>query len=635
MIDLEKKILNIASAHSGYDEHLAIQELQQLNAADSDLLKNLFALYSKSQKERKRGRRNTLNSWLSYYLGITIQKPTESLKLEKRRTYGRDGFPDIDMDFDVWERYKIINYLIDKYGREHVASIGTIPTFQVKASLRYAIKVLDPTNSVRFDSDGRRIKDDSGQKSQNFMFENEILSSLPKNMKRRDGTFVETVQEACDEYPDFKHCMDMYPEIKRIASRLTGTLRGFGKHAGGVVLSPVPLSQICPLHVTTARNDQDELEKVITTQFVMEDVERMGLIKLDILGLAEKTAVSWACKLIKEERGVEIDWDKEPLDDQQTLSLLNSGRTDGCFQLETDGMKNCLRMIGIDAFDDLVVAVAMYRPGPKDYIPEFAKRKRGKTAVSYPHPLLKNITEKTYSIICYQEQVMQVFMALAGLTASDGYRFMKGCAKKKIDVIEAYRDKFVKGALSQDIKESVVNRIWLDLHKFSGYAFNKSHSVSYAYESYKTAFLKAHYITEFFCARLSVETRRRKFEYVEKYEQDACGRFGFKMLDPTLNESKLDWSIVDKKVLRRPLLVKNLGIKAAEEIVRHQPYRGNDILYSFAMKVGKAVNKGVMEAMKDAGFWTGISKERLIRGFEQIRTDRKKMRGRPTDDMFG
>jgi len=577
---------------------------------------------------------NKCQSVLAYYLGLTSAEPDSEFTLEKRRTYGRSGFPDIDMDFDYMRRHEVVEYLIEKYGREYVGNIGNVQTFKTKAAVRRAIKVLDPTNSLKFDEDGKEIK---GASNENFALENEILRTLPGLMKRGDGSAVGSVQEAYEEYTQFSEYMDKYPEIMRIAKGIEGTVAGFGVHAAGILLSPIPLSRIAPLHVTTAHGaaSEDGPKKVMATQFPMGDVERLGLIKFDVLGLSTKTAINWACKSIREERDFKVDWNKVPLDDQKTLELLHSGKTDGCFQLENPGMKECLKQIGIDAFDDLVVAVAMYRPGPKDYIPEFSGRKQGRVPVSYADPRLKEITEVTHGIIVYQEQVMKAFMVLAELTASDGYDFMKGCAKKKIDLIDAYKEKFFRGALALDIKESVLNRIWSDLHKFSGYAFNKSHSVSYAYESYKTAYLKAHFPTEFISARLSVETIRRNFDDVDKYEHDAVKNFGFTIVEPDINNSKLHWSILDDKKLLKPMLVKGIGIKAAEEIVKHQPYRGKDLLYSFAMKVGKAVTSKVMEAMKDAGFWSGTSKEKLIRNFEQIKQDKKKSRGRHTMDLFG
>ncbi len=246
-------------------------------------------------------------------------------------------------------------------------------------------------------------------------------------------------------------------------------------HAAGIVISPVPLAEICPLHMT--HGAAGSKEKQVATQFTMSEVESLGLIKFDVLGLATKSALRLALKLIKDRYDVKVDLANLPLDDPKTLELLNSGKTDGCFQLENTGMKQTLNTIGIDNFDDLIVAIAMYRPGPKDYIPEFANRKRGVHQVSYPHPIMEKITKKTFGIMCYQEQVMQTFMAMADLTATAGYKFMKGCAKKKPELIADAKEKFVRGAQSNGVSIPVIEKIWKDMEKFGGYAFNKSLSL--------------------------------------------------------------------------------------------------------------------------------------------------------------
>lgn len=290
-------------------------------------------------------------------------------------------------------------------------------------------------------------------------------------------------------------------------------------------------------------------------------------------------------------------------------------------------------MIGIDSFDDLVVAVAMYRPGPKDYIPEFAARKRGNTRTTYAHPIIERYTKETYAIIVYQEQAMQIFVHLAGLTNSEGYAFIKGSAKKDPKLFQSMKQRFIDGA-SRKANPKIALEVWEQMEPFQGYAFNKSHSVGYAYESYKTAYLKAHHPTEFIAARLSVETRRRNFEDVAKYKKDAEKHFGFTFEPVDINKSKLDWSIEGEKILRTPILVKGVGIKAAEDIVLHQPYTGKDLLLSFGRKVGKTVNNKVIEAMKDAGFWKGIPREKLISDFEKIKKDKKRMLGRTTMDLY-
>lgn len=630
MTDLEKKVIDCAGRHPDFDMSVALAELEHLNKVDPDLIANLWTLHNSSQERGEIRTQNKWNSHLAYFLKITLCKPSQDFHLDKRRTYGRSGFPDIDMDFDYLRRHEIVEYLIEKYGRDYVSNIGLVQTLKTKAAVRRAIKVLDPTNSVHFDEHGKEVK---SLDNENFALENEILQTLPKNMKRGDGTDIKGIDEAREEFPHFSQYMTKYPEVCRVAKELEGTIASFGCHPAGLVLSPVPLSEIAPLHMTREiGGGENKSERVVATQFSMHDIERMGLIKFDILGVATRTAVSWACESLKE-KGVDIDWNKIPLDDKATFELLQEGHTDGCFQLEEHGMKECIKMIGMDSFKDLVVAIAMYRPGPKEYIPEFAARKRGNIQTVYLHPVIERYTKNTYAIIVYQEQAMQIFVHLAGLTNSEGYIFIKGSAKKDPKLFQSMKQRFVDGA-SKKANKNIALAVWKQMEPFQGYAFNLAHSVSYAYESYKTAYLKAHHPTEFIAARLSVETHRRKFDKIEKYKNDAKKHFNFILEPVDINKSKLNWAIEGDKILRTPILAKGVGIKAAEDIVRNQPYTGKDVLLSFGRKVGKAVSGKVVEAMKDAGFWKGITKETLLADFDKIKKDRKRTRGRSTMDLY-
>ena len=594
-------------------------ELQQME--ELDILNDVQNLYEKVEGDPAfQGDINKPNSMLVYCLGITSKKPSGEFTNEKRRTYGRVGFPDIDMDFDYSRRHEIIEYLMDKYGAEHVGNIGTVQTLKTRAAVRRCVKVLDPERSIVFE-EGKKP-----DQSANFQLQNEILNTLPdatQPMKKDDGNLVKNIQETYDLYPAFARKMDAYPEVFRAAKKVEGSISAYGClaadtgvktdkgqvrideidssvkvayvdyegkvkytrnfyahktgikkcykmklasgdwikvtdehliftdkgcvlfekirknpekykvyvvliwesmlyenvvtieecdteevwditmtgnenfyddehnfiaqnilvhncHPAGIVISPTPLSQVCPLHVTHGSiSDANEdvrkaANKAVATQFTMEEVEDLGLIKFDVLGLSTKTALSLAVKWIKQHHNVDIDLSSLPLDDKATIDLLNKGDTNGCFQAEKIGMQQTFRQIGIDSFNDVVVAVAMYRPGPKDYIPELSARKSGKHKIEYPHPLMQQITEHTYGIMAYQEQVMQVFMALADLTATDGYIFMKGCAKKKAKLIDEYEDKFIRGAIRNGVSEPAVRKVWADMKKFAGYAFCKS-----------------------------------------------------------------------------------------------------------------------------------------------------------------
>jgi len=410
-------------------------------------------------------------------------------------------------------------------------------------------------------------------------------------------------------------------------------------HAAGFCISPVPLREIAPLHVTTGLESGDDQEpvdgsnKTIATQFTASECESLGLIKFDVLGLLTKTVITLAKKLIHDRYGVDVDVDALPLDDKTTIKLLNSSKTDGIFQLEEPGMQRTIREIGIDTFNDLMAVIAMYRPGPLQFIPEYARRKRNPKSIKYLHPIVKKHTESTFGIVAYQEQCMQIFVDLAGQTTSDGYLFIKGAAKKKPELFNSMKDKFINGATKVASAE-IANEVWTWLQPFSGYAFNSAHACSYAYEAWKTAYLKAHYPLEFMAARLSIAALDRKFDSVEKLEHDCQYGLGFRILPPHINDSKIHYSIVDEKTLRRSLCIKGVGDKAVEEIVKHQPYKSSNLIEDFASKVGSAINTAVIDSMCDAGLFGAQKKSYVQKTFETVKGDRKKTKGHQVGDLF-
>jgi DNA polymerase-3 subunit alpha len=661
VIDQLRSLVMPKAEGSASDVAKLEQEIQSLIHMD-DAAENLLSLYGKVQRgDCKVKKGNKLNSLVAFYLGITTKRPVTGFALDKRRTYGRSGFPDIDMDFCYIRRHEIIEYLIEKYGRDYVGNIGVIQTLQTKAAIRRVLKVLDPENTIRFDQDGKLVK--SSDVNENYQLENRIAKTLPKIMVSEDGEKIKSLKAAYKTFPEFKAYMDRYPAVFEAACKMEGKVQGFGIHAAGVVISPIPLSDICPLHVTTkgpesaAKDKESKEEKgetrgrkekgtqkqpkakkevTLATQFTMGEVESLGLIKMDILALSTQTAIDWTVNDLRAQ-GIKLPpLDHLPKDDPKTLSLCRSGKTDGVFQLEMPGMQKTVKQIGIDNFDDLIVAVAMYRPGPLQYISLYADRKHGRAPVNYAHPLIKGITEKTYGIMVYQEQVMQAFMTLANLPPSEGYNFMKGCAKKKPAIIAASKVKFIRGALANGISQKVVDQIWADMEKFAGYAFNKAHAASYAYKAFQTAYLKAHHPLIFMCNRLSTENIRRRFDIVEKFERDCRDNLGYRFLAPDINRSKIKYLVVDQRTILRPLLIKGIGVKAAENIVSKQPFKAPDYLFDFTSRVGSSVNTRVIEAMCDAGMWKFLKKNRryVIEGFEMIKKDLKRGKGEQRDDLF-
>lgn len=470
--ELGKKIASILQEQKTELTSALISEIEFLE--ENDVLKDIFNIYKKVQKNPAiRGNTNALNSSLAYTLGITTAPPTAPFHLEKRRTYGRSGFPDIDMDFDYRYKPTILEYAASLFGKEYVASIGAVQTLQTKAAIRRVVKALDPDDSIVYNEKGEKIKDNP---TENVLLQDAISVTLPKNMKKEDGSPM-SVADAYEHFQEFRAFMNTYPEVFRFAKRLEGSISAYGTHAAGICISPVPLKYICPLHVTLNTADEtgakDQNAKKLSTQFVASEVEALGLIKFDVLGLSTKTAISEACRLIKQNHGISIDLERLPLKDDKVFDLLRSGKTDGCFQLEELGMKQTIQQIGVNSFNDLAVVIAMYRPGPLDFIPEYARRKRDPDSVQYLHPIVKKYTQKTYGIICFQEQAMMIFVELAGLTASEGYLFIKGSAKKKPELFQSMKDRFIRGA-TKIANQRIAEEVWRQMEPFQGYAFNKS-----------------------------------------------------------------------------------------------------------------------------------------------------------------
>lgn len=626
MSELYNRIWSIIKKHPEFEEVSARKELDYLT--EENILDDVMRLYITCEKEDVVWTGNDQNSLIAYLMGSTLQKPSGEMKIPRRRTYARAGFPDVDMDFDYLLRNKVIAYVKRKYGEDYVAHIGLVAKIKTRSAVKNAIKVLDPEHSTKFDSLGKKIKSES-----TYALETEVVNTLPLMMKRKNGTFVKNIEEACEEYPEFKKYMEAYPDVRKVASAIEGTISGFGVHAAGILISPIPLAQICPLHTTSK---QDELgNKVLATQYYDDDVERLGLIKFDFLGVRTRSSIELACRYIKESYGTEINWKEIGLQDRATLDLINTGKTVGCFQLESRGMQESLKVIGIDTFEDLMVAVAMYRPGPIDWIPKYAEYKKNPQSVRYAHPIIRKHTEDTFGIIVYQEQAMLIFVELADLTTSDGYLFIKGAAKKNPTLFQSMKDRFIKGVSKKASKE-VAEAVWRKMEPFQGYAFNRSHTLGYAFEAYKTAYLKRHYTTEFFAARLTVETLSKSFTKEQECLVDAINNFKFKIEEPDLQTSKMHWTILGEHCLRKPLLIKGVGEKVVKKIIDNQPYDTKDLLFSFVKKNKGDVNKRTMEAMYECGLWgsLGMTWKALEAQYQIIRSDVKKAKGRPNDDIF-
>lgn len=413
-------------------------------------------------------------------------------------------------------------------------------------------------------------------------------------------------------------------------------------HASGICLSNIPFAEIAPLRTTKVNDDIVSL----ATQWSYEDLEYLGLVKFDILGISTLTVISYTIKLIKENLDIDIDIENLPLTDAKTLALYKSGELTGVFQCESEGMQKTCMEIGVDRFEDIVAAIALYRPGPMESIPEYCERKKGHKAISYFHPTIekyvKAILKDTYGIPVYQEQIMRICESLGLMSVSDGLKIIKGISKKDEDAITKGRKTFIKGAIQNEVPSDVINQYWEKfITPYALYGFNLSHSLAYGYLSYICAYLKANFPEEFICSYLNVETKRRKLDRVIELEREAR-RMGMTILTRDINQCTCRYEIVRKKdeksgipnsEIRPSIHCKGLSELAAENIVANRPYNS---IREFAEKTDSSVvDAESAQALCDARFFK-TKPEKLLEEFRLVREDLKnnKRKGRESRDMF-
>jgi DNA polymerase-3 subunit alpha len=427
-------------------------------------------------------------------------------------------------------------------------------------------------------------------------------------------------------------------------------------HAAGIVISNDPLGTIAPLRqskIADETGENGEVKYAFATQFEYNDLEFLGLIKFDILALSTLSVINQCCKLIEDNYGFKIDVYDLPLDDVKTFDLYKSGKLIGVFQCEENGMQNTMVNMGVDSLDDIMAGIALYRPGPMDSIPTYCNRKHGTEPIDYFHPSLKKFVEpylkKTYGLLVYQEQVMQLCNSIAGFSIPEGYVVIKAIGKKKPELLAKYRTRFIAGAGANNIEEKVATDYWDKvIMPFADYGFNKAHACCYAYNSYVTAYLKANYPEEFLTAYLNVEINRSKYEKVESLEKMAKD-MNIEILPRHINKCKLDYSIVKKADIKQgiprsqimpSIKCKGLSQNAAIEIVSKQSYAS---LQEFAEKTDtKAVDTKAFDSLLQAGFFKpangkGRSHDSVLKEFETIREDLKRARkkGVTVGNIFG
>lgn len=516
------------------------------------------------------GRGSAAGSLVAYCLDITEIDPLRyGLLFERFLNPERHSLPDIDVDFCMNRRPEVIEYVAERYGKDHVAQIITFGTMQARAVIRDV---------------GRAM--------------NIPYAEVDRVAKLVPAVAKITLKEAIGLEPKLKETYENNAEIKElidIAQRLEGLSRHASTHAAGVVISPEPLTEFLPLY--KAPN-----EAVITTQFDMEAIESLGLLKFDFLGLKTLTVIDKTEKIINhslQKPKTSFSIKDIPIDDNDTFNLLSSGKTTGIFQVESAGMRDILIRMQPNRFEDLIALVALYRPGPMAWIDDFIKQKKGEVKVTYDLPQLKEILEETYGIILYQEQVMMIANKIANFTMGQADTLRKAMGKKQPEEMEKQKEVFIKGAIANKIPEKKAKKLFDNMEPFAKYGFNKSHSAAYAYIAYQTAYLKAHYPVEFMAATLSADMDNtvKVVAYINE-----CKEMGIEILPPDINESEQEFKVIGNSIRFGLEAVKGVGGSAIEAILEARNNQKFTSFFDFCAKVdSRRVNKKVIESLIKAG----------------------------------
>jgi DNA polymerase-3 subunit alpha len=512
------------------------------------------------------GRGSVVGSLVAYSLGITDIDPLQyELFFERFLNPERIAPPDIDMDFCMKRRSEMIDYVARKYGRDNVCQIITFGTMAAKGVIRDVGRSLDiPYSEV-----------------------DRIAKLIPDELNA-------TIDKALEQEPRLVEEMKN-PQIENlisIARRLEGLSRHSSTHAAGVVIAPKPLVELVPLQKT----NKDE----ITSQYSMKDLESIGLLKMDFLALTTLTIIENTVSRIREEKGIELDLSSIPLTDKKVFELFSQGRTNGIFQFESGGMKSELRRLRPERFEDLIALNALYRPGPMDMIPDFVKRKQGAIEVRYPHPILEEILKETYGVIVYQEQVMQIASKMGGFSLGEADILRKAMGKKKMDIMNSMREKFLEGARKKNIPEKSAQQVFSLMEQFAQYGFNKSHSTAYALLAYQTAYLKVYYPVQFMASLLTNEIGNT--DKIVMYIAE-CKDMGIAVLPPDINESALDFLSLGGTIRFGMLAIRNVGEGVIRSILDYRGKNGKfHSFFQFCEEVdSRSLNKRVLESLIKSG----------------------------------
>ena len=536
------------------------------------------------------GRGSAAGSVVAYCIGITNIDPIKyNLLFERFLNPDRKSMPDIDTDFDDEGRQKVIDYVVEKYGRNQVAQIVTYGTMAAKMSIKDVARVMD-LPLVESNSLAKLVPDKPGIS---------LKRVLHGNLKG-EGSLEEKEQLSSDDLENVKKIREIYNNENDLRSRvmheaeiLEGSVRNTGLHAAGIIIAPQDLTDLLP--VCTAKDSS-----LWVTQIEGSVIEEAGVIKMDFLGLKTLNIIKTSLELIHLYHGVTIDIDKIPLDDEKTFQLYQRGETIGTFQFESPGMQKYLRELKPDKFDDLIAMNALYRPGPLAYIPNFIDRKHGREAISYDLQEMEEYLKETYGITVYQEQVMLLAQKLAGFSKGDADVLRKAMGKKQRSVLDKMKGQFMQGAGAKGFAQDRLEKIWTDWEAFAQYAFNKSHSTCYAYVAYQTAYLKSHYPAIFMAAVLNHAGSIDKITFF----MEECKRMGLKVLGPDINESLKGFAVNARGEIRIGLGgLKGVGEAAVEGIIEERQKKGayKDIFDLIRRINQRAVNKKSLESLAVSG----------------------------------
>lgn len=534
------------------------------------------------------GRGSGAGSIILYLTGITDIEPLRfHLFFERFINPERLSYPDIDVDICMDRRQEVIDYTIQKYGKDRVAQIITFGTMKAKMAVKDVGRVLSVALSKV----------------------NLIAKLIPDDLQI-------TLKKALELEPQLRELCENDPEVGKIlemAQALEGSIRNTGIHAAGMIISAKPLVEAIPVCIA---KDSD----MLVTQYAMKPVEAVGMLKIDFLGLKTLTSIQKACDSVRAIHNVHIDWVNLPLNDKATFDLLNQGKTSGIFQLESQGMQDLARQLHIDKFEEIIAVGALYRPGPMEMIPSFIQRKHGKEAIEFDHPEMANILQETYGIMVYQEQVMQIASKLAGYSLGEGDVLRRAMGKKDAQEMARQRDKFRAGALKNAIPEAQSMGIFDKVEKFASYGFNKSHAAAYGFLSYVTAYLKANYPGHWMAALMTCDMA--DISKVAKHSAE-CKTMGISVLSPSINESEQYFTPTSEGIRFALGGIKGIGEGVVQTIIETRRAEGKfKNLADFVQKIDvKKIGKKTIETLIEAGC------------FDQFSTSRRALLGQ-TGDLF-